>query len=242
MIFLNARSKASSSVSAPTSLAVSMNRFDCSGSSRFDFGFAAIGRTIPQSGNGSHNWRGSLHRQCRLRYRSYRSFFAPRSMSRFVGEPTALRAFEGQRGAGNVVHAKFFAVAVPKVKLSKVAMKVRFADVLVNAVDAAFQDRKETLDGVGVNDPEIAIREGVRLGVAHVFVFPVLDGAVSCEIIANSGEGARLIGHEVAFGRCVLIENCVKVLAANVRQMERPHATFALDQRHNRVHLARAAQ
>ena len=31
-IFLNARSKASSSVSAPTSLAVAMKRFDCSGS------------------------------------------------------------------------------------------------------------------------------------------------------------------------------------------------------------------
>ena len=39
---MNARSKASSSVSAPTSSAVSMNRFDCSGSSGFGAGLRVM--------------------------------------------------------------------------------------------------------------------------------------------------------------------------------------------------------
>jgi hypothetical protein len=39
---LNARSKAASSVSAPTSMAVSMNRFDCAASSGFGAGLRGI--------------------------------------------------------------------------------------------------------------------------------------------------------------------------------------------------------
>lgn len=46
--------------------------------------------------------------------------------------------------------AELLAVAVAEIELSEVAMQVRLADVLVNAVHPAFQDREETFDGVGM--------------------------------------------------------------------------------------------
>jgi len=74
--------------------------------------------------NGNFNWRGSLQVQWRLRCRSYRSALAPRSMSCFIGEATALGPGQRNRGAGNIIHAKFFASVVSEIELGQITMQV----------------------------------------------------------------------------------------------------------------------
>ena len=88
---------------------------------------------------------------------------ARRSMSCFVGEPTALRTLQAQRSAGGIVHAKLFAMAVAEIKLGQIAMQVGFADVLIHAVNAAFKDREETFNGVGGDDARRPRTARIRL-------------------------------------------------------------------------------
>jgi hypothetical protein len=86
--FLSARSNASSSVSAPTSSAISINLFDCSGSSCF-VGLRGMNQSPSLKGNLS--CRGSSRQcQCRLRGRLYRSALAPIEQSCFVSKTAAL--------------------------------------------------------------------------------------------------------------------------------------------------------
>jgi hypothetical protein len=99
--------------------------------------------------NGNLNCLGSLRqRQCRLRYRIYRSALAPIEVSCFVGQATALRANKRPGRSVSIVDAKLFAIAVPEIKFGQVALKVRFANVLIYAVDAPLKDREEAFNAV----------------------------------------------------------------------------------------------
>src|SRR5438067_9783910 len=104
------------------------------------------GRHCPSpSLNGSRNWLGSVGssgpRQWRLRCRSARPrTFSPWATSRFISEATALGTLDGKRRALHVINAKPLPVAVAEIELREIAVQVRFADVLVSAVNAAFQD------------------------------------------------------------------------------------------------------
>src|SRR5574337_142180 len=129
---------------------------------------------FPLHSKGSHNCRLSCQCQWRVRWRGYRSPFALRSMSCFIGEPPSLCASQRDRGAVNGVHAKLFPVAVAEIEFGQIALKVRFADVLVYAINAAFEDREKAFNRVG-GDDSVAL-------VAHVFVFLVLYGSVRSKI------------------------------------------------------------
>lgn len=151
-------------------------------------------------------------------------------MSCFISEPTTLRAFKGAGRAGNIVDAKLFAMAIAEIKLREVTVQVGLADVLINAVHAAFQDRKEALDGVGADDPITFVPD--------IFVFGVVDGAMRGEIPTDGNQRLLFVSHEIALERSVLVEDRMKIIAAHVRHMERPRGTVPLDQREYRVHVA----
>lgn len=151
-------------------------------------------------------------------------------MSCFVGKPPTLRALQGKRSAVGIVYAKLFTVAVPEIELVQIAMQVGFADVLIHAVHAAFEDREEAFDGIGGDDP-FAL-------AAYVFVRSVFDGSVRGKVPADAGEHATFIGHEIAFRRSVAAQDRVNVLAAHGRHVERPDAAVPLDQREDRIHMA----
>ena len=57
-------------------------------------------------------------------------------------------------------------------------MQMGFADMLVDAINAALQDRKEALDGVGGND--------LIAFVANIFVPAMVDGAMRGEVPADA--------------------------------------------------------
>src|SRR5205823_13863714 len=152
-----------------------------------DFSIWLASRHCPSPSNGSFIWRGSLGspgpRQWRLRCRAARPLTcSPWATSRFVGEATALCAFDGQRRALHVINTALLTVAVAEIELREIAMQMRFADVLIGAVNAALQNRKEPLDGVGV---DVA---------ANVLIGTVLDRTVRSKIPADPHKCRGFIG------------------------------------------------
>lgn len=77
----------------------------------------------------------------------------PASTSRSVGKPLALDPHDGQIGAGAVANTNRHAVAVPEVEFGQIAVKMDLGNMLVDAIDAALEDREVPLGGVGVGVP-----------------------------------------------------------------------------------------
>src|SRR5580700_3342288 len=113
------------------------------------------GRHCPPLSNGSFSWRGSPGssgpRQWRLRCRSARPrTFSPCATSRFVSEPPTFCAFDGERRALHIVNALVLSVAVAEIELRQIPMQMGLGNVLIGAIHAALEDRKEAFDGVSV--------------------------------------------------------------------------------------------
>jgi hypothetical protein len=88
-----------------------------------------------------------------------------RSVSQPLSDDAADRAF----GALYIVHAESDSVAIPKIELAEITVKMFFVDVLIDAIDLTLQDR------------EIAFC-GISRGVSpNVFLLRVVDGAVTGE-------------------------------------------------------------
>jgi hypothetical protein len=162
-------------------------------------------KTEAHSSNGSSNWRGSRQAQWRLRRRIYRSALAPIEVSCFVGETAPLCALERNRGAAHVVNAKPLAVAVAEIKLGQIALQVRFAHMLVNAVNPTFQDREEAFHAIG-GDEAVAFAAGV-------FILAVIDGLMRGEVPAEVHKRRRLVGHKMALGRGVIVEHRADIVS-----------------------------
>ena len=81
----------------------------------------------------------------------FNSGFTPFLVRRRIGQPLALDACKRDVGALNVIDAKLGAGVLPEIKLGQIAIKMLGIDVLVNADDAALEDRKEAFERVGVN-------------------------------------------------------------------------------------------
>jgi hypothetical protein len=89
-----------------------------------------------------------------------------------IGEPLAFHALQKTLCAVLIVYAKRDAVVIAEVEFSKVAVQVIVSAVLIDALHAALEDRKETFDGIGVDTavgklnvfPETVTRNGSRSG------------------------------------------------------------------------------
>lgn len=91
------------------------------------------------------------------------------SISCSIGQPFARYAAKGAVGAFHVIDSELDPVAVAEIKLREIAMQMLLANVEIAAVDAAFQQREEPLDGVGVGFD--AVRQPTR-----PFFFAVVHG------------------------------------------------------------------
>jgi hypothetical protein len=85
---------------------------------------------------------------CRLERDGFVGFFAPTSPP--IGEPLADDAPGRLRHALIVVYPERNALVVAEIKFRQVAVKVLLRNMVVHAVDAAFQDRKVVFGVVGV--------------------------------------------------------------------------------------------
>jgi hypothetical protein len=69
-----------------------------------------------------------------------------------VGEALARHALNGGDSAVNVAASESDAVIVPEIKFREITVQVLFLAVLVDALHAAFEDRREAFNRVGMSN------------------------------------------------------------------------------------------
>jgi hypothetical protein len=180
-----------------------------------DGGGGCQGPSLPMNGNRS--WRGSSGARGRRRLSEGRRRFAPCERSCFVRQPLALGADDGAISSGLIVDSERNAIVVPEIELGRVAMQMRFADVEIATIDAAFEDREEVLDRVGV--PE---------GSPHVLLRGVVDRAVPSELASDRPIDCGIVGHQIARFVDVRDDDRLEDRGGNVRNVEMEAADFAI--------------
>src|SRR5690348_3861739 len=74
-----------------------------------------------------------------------------RLMSRLIGQPLASDPLERDVGALVVGVAKAGPMREAEIKLSDVALQMRFADVVVSPIQATLENAEERFDGIGMH-------------------------------------------------------------------------------------------
>jgi hypothetical protein len=193
---LNARFAPSADSSAPACIAASMKRLDCSGLSCLDGGLGGL-RSI-----------GAAITQPRpYGYRLYRL-----DTNCFVSEPLALAAADRNSRALTVVDAKLDAGVVPEIEFSQVPLEMLAVDMLIGADQAAFEDRKEAFEGVGMHVIPRPLEFGMIDAVVplqHQLVmlsFVGHEAAVLVDVSADHVADPAMIDHERAHVAAALNE------------------------------------
>ena len=147
-----------------------MNRLNCSGLSGFGARLRGMGAAYTEarhqsnSGNSSCTASVSAARQRRSHGPSERRRIErDLATSCFVRQPLALSADERVIRASLIVNAELLPVVVAEIELGKIAVKMLFFNVLVDADQTALEHREEAFERVGM---------GVA---AHVFALGVID-------------------------------------------------------------------
>src|SRR5665213_226505 len=178
--------------------------------------------------NGRRSWRVSAGLRGAFSYLRGGRLRAPCATSCFIREPFALDALKDDGSALGVVNPKRLAVRVPMAKLGQVPLQVGFAHAMIDAGNAAFQDREKSLDRIGVNV------------APHVFARLVLD-MVALEPASGILRGVILVGIDRGAARDVLRHDPREIGTVDLRDMEGANASAALNQRKDRRLTARRA-
>lgn len=139
-----------------------------------------------------------------------------------MGESLADDAAQGSFRALWVTDLKRNTMIIPEVKFCKIPLQVLLADVVINAVDAALQNREASFDVIGVSV------------ATYIFLDRVVDCLVTGEALAHAQIDAALVSTQVRFRRNLLFDDRLEVGGVDVRNMEGRDATVALDQSDDR--------
>jgi hypothetical protein len=123
-------------------------------------------------------------------------------MSCLVRKPLAASRTDCNRGALFVIDTKFHAGILAEIELGKIPVEMLAIDVLINANQPAFEDRKEAFKGVGMN---VAVRP-FEFGMIDQFMGRdrrklVARGrighqaAVLMHVAADNAHGAAMVQH-----------------------------------------------
>jgi hypothetical protein len=172
--------------------------------------------------NGNANWRQSVmnvpvrHTWLREGLGGRRRW--PCSTSRSVGQATTPSAFQDQVGTGGVIDAKLHPIGVPEIKLRQVAMQVRFANMLVDAIDAALKDGVIAFNGIGV---DVA---------TYIFLHSVVHGAMLGELPADTGVDWAFIGHKPGIAVDMASNQRSHIGGGDVRNVQTADPSASLNQ------------
>src|SRR5215469_5521499 len=139
-------------------------------------------------------------------------------MSRSIGEPLADCSAKRAIGALHVVDAKPYPVAVAEIELSKITVKMFLANVLIDSINPALQDREIVLGGIGGSV------------AAHVFLLRMVHGAVTGELLASFPVHAAFIGSQVRGFVDFGFQDWPQVRCIDFRDRVRADSPLALDQ------------
>lgn len=106
----------------------------------------------------------------------------------FISKPLALDPLKGNFGALAVIDAKPLTVVLPEIELSQVAVKMLGIDVLINADDAALEDREKPFKRVGMH---VAARP-FKLGVIDTLMF---GKTTEFEVLRHVANEAAILAH-----------------------------------------------
>src|ERR1700729_1832529 len=104
-----------------------------------------------------------------------------------VSEALSNDTLDCSLSALHVVNTKTDAIAIAEIELRKIAVQMAFAAMLVNALHAAFEDRIESFDGIGMDVP------------ANVFLAAMVHALVAGKFSADLKILAGFIGHQCGF-------------------------------------------
>jgi hypothetical protein len=140
-------------------------------------------------------------------------------MSRSIGEPLSDDTPERAIGPLYVINYERNPLVVAEVELAQIPLQMLLADVMIDAIDAAFQDREISLDRVGV-------------GVATDILFcRVIHSLMAGEALADRCIEAALVSAQIRLRRNLLFEDRLEIGGIDVRDMKGRDATFALHKR-----------
>jgi hypothetical protein len=134
-------------------------------------------------------------------------------VSCFVGQTLSFDTLKRDSGALSVVNTKLGAIILAEIKFSQVTIKVLFIDVLIDANQAMFENRKEAFKGVGMNVPARPFKLGMidafmlRNGrVSVVCRFVDYEAAISVNVLVEVGHDAAVIENHGADVTATLYE------------------------------------
>src|SRR5206468_12370616 len=103
----------------------------------------------------------------------------------------------------------------------EITVKVFLAHVLIDAIDAALQDREVIFGGIG-------------RGIApHIFFLRMDDGAVTGELLPSLPVNAAFVGAQVRSVVYFGFKDGPQIRGVHFRNMSRADTTLALDKRDN---------
>ena len=79
-----------------------------------------------------------------------RRFDRPSATSCFIRQPLPFDADKGDVGSGCIIKSKRDSIIVSKIELREIPFQVLLADVMINTINPALQDREISFNGVGV--------------------------------------------------------------------------------------------
>lgn len=109
-----------------------------------------------------------------------------------IGQPLALDALKRGNRPRCIAVAIRHAVVIPELKFGQIAMQVRLATVLIDALHAALEDAERALNRVRVDD---------RVFPADIVALGMCRGAMAGKVQVHVAIVARIVGQQVCF-RC----------------------------------------
>ena len=143
------------------------------------------------------------------------SFSASACTSWLIGQSLADEALKHPVGPLQIVTAERHAVAVAEIELCQIAVQVFLFAVLIDAAHAAFEDGKEALNRIRVDEAP-AILTGT-----------VIDAAVGRELVLQLPIDRVFVRHDARFTGDVLADNRQNVVGRNVVDFHRAGAARA---------------
>src|SRR4051812_47499215 len=137
----------------------------------------------------------------------------------FIGQPLSSDALDRDCSAGSVIKAERDPMVVTEVKFAEIPLQMLGADVVIDAIYAALEDREVALNSVGVRV------------APDVFLGGVVHGLMACEALADFCINAALVSTQMRLGRNLLFEDRLQIGRVDVRHMKGCDAAVALDQR-----------
>lgn len=154
-------------------------------------------------------------------------------MSCLIGEPLALDATKKNLGALRIFYPERLAIAVPEVEFCNIAVQMVGRAVLINAFHPALEDRKETLDSIGMDG---------AIFPSNVFLVKMPSEPVIREVWPHLFVVGGIIGHDAGFAIDVRLQQRHDGFHLDIVDY---HATrpsgIAVDERKNLVHARIAA-